>query len=97
MTSWLALWTSVRTASSAQFLLAELELPAALFVVRVSVRPPTETVVEALTTVVPAVDETRLTVQLPVAPTVVHELALSEPGPDAIAKLIVVPAGALVK
>ena len=47
----------------------------------------------------PAVVEAlvRLTVQLPVVPTVVHVLALSVPGPVTIEKLIVVPAGAFTK
>ena len=64
-------------------------------VVRVSATPPTETVVVALTTVVPGVFETSVMVQLPVVPTVVHGFAVvNEPGPEPIAKLIDVPAGA---
>src|SRR5262249_36610517 len=68
------------------------------FVVRVSDTPPTDTVVDALTTVVPGVAEVSVIVQEPVFPAVVHGFGVpSVPGPDAIAKLIEVPAGALTK
>src|SRR5262249_33994543 len=66
---------------------------------RVNDTPRTETVDEARTTVVPVVVEVICTVHDPVAPTVVQVLILPTklPGPDRIAKLITVPAGAFTK
>src|SRR5262245_31582978 len=88
---------SVRTAESTHSFVAGPELPFAPFVVRVTDTPPTETVVDAFTTVVPAVAEVSVAVQLPVPPAVVHGLPLIVPGPDAIEKLICVPFGAGTK
>src|SRR5262249_39307024 len=60
---------------------------------RVNETPPTETVVESRTTVVPAEDEVICTVHEPVPPLVVQLLTppTTLPGPDRIVKLIVVP------
>src|SRR5262249_54911090 len=72
------------------------EFPPVPFVSRVSVIPLTETVVCALTVVVPAVDETSVIWQLPVPPAVVHGFGVVKlPGPLSIVKLIDVPFGAL--
>ena len=98
ITTWLASWTSVRTAASAQFLLAGPELAPEPLVLRVSDRPPTEAVVDADTTVVPTDDETSVIEQLPVPPVVVHGFGVVKlPGPDTIVKLIDVPSGAGTK
>ena len=65
-------------------------------VARFNVTPPTTTIVDAFTTVVPATAEVICTVQSPVVPTVVHVFTppTKLPGPPTIEKLIVVPAGA---
>src|SRR4051794_40477816 len=82
----------------AQILFAGLELEPEPLVVRVTVRPPSEVVTLAETTVVPTVDDVSVTVQLPVAPTVVHGfVVVNEPGPLTLVKLIDVPAGAFTK
>jgi hypothetical protein len=74
------------------------EFPPVPFVVRVIATPSTFTLVVAFTTVVPATADTRLTVQLPVVPTVVQEVGpTNAPGPDAIEYEIDVPAGAFAK
>src|SRR5262249_3932160 len=87
---------AMKIRAATQTLLAFPELPPAPFVVRVSVRPATEVVTLALTTVVPGLAEVIVMVQLPVVPTVVHGLVLvNEPGPLTFVKLIAVPAGAL--
>ena len=81
--------------ASAHSFVAGPELPPVPFVVRVSETPPTESVVLALTTVVPAVVFVSVIVQLPVPPDVVHGFGVpSVPGPDAIEKVICVPSGA---
>src|SRR5215470_16956153 len=68
-------------------------------VARVNETPITETVVEARTTVVPAVPEVICTVHEPVVPEVVQLLTppTKLPGPDRIENVIVVPAGAFTK
>src|SRR5215208_2802552 len=95
MTPWPASWTSVRTVSSAHSFVAGPLLAPEPLVWRVSVTPPTDAVTWALTTVVPAVGEVRVIVQLPVAATVAHGFGVvNEPGPLSIVKLIGVAAGA---
>ena len=94
ITTCVELWTSVRTAASAQSLVAGPELPAVPFVVRVSETPLTGSVVDAFTTVVPGTSEVRLTVQLPVPPAVVHGLPRERARPGAIEKLICVAVSA---
>src|SRR4051812_9958207 len=85
---------SVRTVSSAQSLVAGPEFAPVPFVCLVSETPPTETVVCAVTTVVPVTFDTRLIVQLPPAPTVQGFADVNAPGPESIEKLICVPLGA---
>src|SRR5262249_35066045 len=71
------------------------EVPAVRSVLRVSGRRLTDSVVCALTVVVPAVEETSVIVQLPVPPEVVHGFGVVKPpGPLSIVKLIDVPSGA---
>src|SRR6185503_17057612 len=82
--------------ASTQVLVAGPLLPPAPLVLRERLTPPTLTVVEALTMVMPAVGELKVTVHEPVPPAVVQLGAESVPGPEAMAKLIVVPSGALV-
>jgi hypothetical protein len=95
---WFESWMSVRTVESAQSFVAGPELAPVASVLRVSVTPPTTVVTCALTTVVPGVVETRLIVQVPVAPSVGHGLTVvNAPGPESIVKPISVPAGALTK
>ena len=66
--------------------------------VRVTWSPASVTVPEADTTVVPVTLEVSVMVQLPVVPTVRHGLVVvNEPGPEAIVKVIGVPAGAFTK
>lgn len=83
--------------ASTQFFTARPELPPEPFVVRLSTTPPTVTAVEALTVVTPVALDVRVTEQEPVPPDVRQLAALSEPGPLAMAKLIVVLSGALTK
>jgi hypothetical protein len=65
---------------------------------RVSVTPPTLSVVVAWIVVVPAVGELIVTVQSPVVPTVVHWFEpTNAPGPAWIEPVQLVPAGAFVK
>jgi hypothetical protein len=87
---WIRAFTHVFTAGP--------ESPPVPFVVRVSETPPTDTVVLALTTVIPVTAEVSVIVQLPVPPAVVHGFgAPSVPGPEAIEKVICVPSGAGTK
>src|SRR6185503_1087343 len=97
---WLALISlvpsaAIETLASTQVLVAGPLLPPAPLVLRERLTPPTLTVVEALTMVMPAVAEVSVTVHEPVPPAVVQLGAESVPGPEAMAKLIVVPSGAL--
>jgi len=63
----------------------------------VSETPPTLTVVEADTVVVPAVAEVIVAVQLPVPPDVVQFCDAGVPGPEMIVTVHVVPSGAFTK
>src|SRR5262245_6345221 len=93
--TWLVAFGLIRIWASTQFLVALTLSPGLPSpVARWSVMPPTMTSVEAFTTVTPLTALVRVTVQLPVAPTVVQLDAESVPGPDTLAKLMTVPAGA---
>jgi hypothetical protein len=90
--------TLVETCEAAHSFVAGVEFAPTPFVDRVSDTPMTDTVVCALTIVVPAVDETSVIEQLPVPPDVVHGFAVvNDPGPDTIVNMIDVPSGAGTK
>jgi hypothetical protein len=66
-------------------------------VFRISVTPPTATVVCALTVDTPVVVELNATLQEPVPPDVVQVVGVTVPGPLSTVKLIDVPSGAFMK
>jgi hypothetical protein len=87
--------TLVETCEAAHSFDAGVEFAPTPFVDRVNDTPITDTVVEALTTVVPAVVETSVIEQLPVPPVVVHGFGVvNDPGPETIVNVIDVPSGA---
>jgi hypothetical protein len=80
--------------ASTQVFVSGPEFPPLPSVRRFNVALPTVSVDDAFTTVTPVTAELSTTEHDPVPPDVVQLGALSEPGPLAIAKLIVVPSGA---
>ncbi len=97
--TWFVEFGAIVISASTQFLLAlALSLTFASPVVRWTVSEPKVYATFAFTAVFPVVVElVSVTVQLPVASTVVQLAAESKPGPEATVKSISVPAGAFTK